>query len=407
MDGLFPYSPVRNETFTDLGRSTLIDRKPVIGGLDVAGPPSDIRRALRAQCPCLPGVYGMIDRDGDLIYVGMSRRLRGRLLTYFTKGPPEAKEQRVAAHTHRLIWEVADHEFAAQLRELELIRQWYPRFNSVGRPGRREVGYIYLTPTAAPNFRFGRRPPRNCRACWGPLPLTRQTRTAVTRINHLFLLRDCPDRAPIHFREQRTILAPAAHPACIRGQVGNCLAPCAGDRSRHDYFGAIAAARSFLDGCDKSILDRHEAAMHEAARQQDYELAAQQRDLWQSLSALWNQLDTLRVARRDLWGVDAFDGCSGRVWWAVIVSGSVVRVVPRPSSRRTARSCLQLIESTFTQPHVAAAEDFDQIRLVVSWYRQHGMRRAMMTPAAACEICSRLLEPSRQRPAVTVTQSSN
>ena len=45
---------------------------------------SDLKRELMRACPRVPGVYGMLDRTGDLIYVGKSKSLRSRLLSYFS-----------------------------------------------------------------------------------------------------------------------------------------------------------------------------------------------------------------------------------------------------------------------------------------------------------------------------------
>src|SRR3712207_6087092 len=39
--------------------------------------------AVRNDCPHASGVYGMFDDDGRWIYVGKSKRLRTRLLSYF------------------------------------------------------------------------------------------------------------------------------------------------------------------------------------------------------------------------------------------------------------------------------------------------------------------------------------
>ena len=41
--------------------------------------PRRLRKAMRAHCPRLPGVYGMLDACGELIYVGKARDL---LATY-------------------------------------------------------------------------------------------------------------------------------------------------------------------------------------------------------------------------------------------------------------------------------------------------------------------------------------
>ena len=393
MDGLFP-NPTATTIISDLGRSAFIRQQVMAESMDVGQQRIEVRRQLRDRCPRLPGVYAMVDPHGELIYVGMSSHLQDRLLTYFTKGPPDAKEQRVATHTHHLLWEVGDHDLTVRLRELELIRRWRPRFNSVGRPGRREIGFICLTSSEAPNFRFGRQPPRHGRPFWGPLPLTRRTRTAVTRLNHLFLLRDCPNRVPVRFTDQLTMLADDCQPGCLRGDVGTCLAPCAGDRGKESYLQCVADARSFLDGRDRKIIDRFEAAMHQAAAEQRYEQAATHRDTWQSLCALWDQLAMVRTAGSDHAGIHVLSGRSGKSWWALLAGGKVASILRQPSSKRAARQCRRLLDATFPAGDAALAknrgesDDYEQMRIVVSWYRQHPEFLSMvMPPDQALEIC--------------------
>ncbi len=65
------------------------------GTVSLDGDNRTVRRRLRAVCPSLPGVYGMIDRQGQLIYVGMS----GRSLD------PEKIEELLAKKKRKGIWE--------------------------------------------------------------------------------------------------------------------------------------------------------------------------------------------------------------------------------------------------------------------------------------------------------------
>jgi excinuclease ABC subunit C len=99
-----------------------------------------MRANLRAVCPLTAGVYGWINGAGELIYVGYSQALQTRLLTYFSDGERGGKERRVARHAVRLVWEAVGHPFAAQLRELELIRRFHPRLNRRGRNDRDRLG---------------------------------------------------------------------------------------------------------------------------------------------------------------------------------------------------------------------------------------------------------------------------
>src|SRR6266851_3368549 len=80
-----------------------------------------LRTQVRQQCPRRPGVYGMVSRKGEVIYVGKAKCLRARLLSYFRTKSRDPKAGRILAHTKYLVWEYAPSEFAALLRELELI----------------------------------------------------------------------------------------------------------------------------------------------------------------------------------------------------------------------------------------------------------------------------------------------
>ncbi len=347
MDGLFDNPRLAAAPFAGFGRPAWTPRAGATEMLELANDPALVRQTLRARCPGLPGVYGMIDDQAQLLYVGMSARLRDRLLTYFTKGRPEAKEQRIARRAARLVWEVGDHEFTAQLRELELIRQWRPRFNARHRPGRQEIGYVYFSTGAAPQLRAGQRVPASTRYCWGPLPLSRRIRAAVHRLNHLFQLHQ-----------------------------------------------NISAARALLDGCDDTLLARCETAMHDAASRREFELAATYRDTWQQLTLLSDQLKLLRSAQRDFWFVYPIQkvrggGTCATAKWIVIAGGKVVAVRSEPRSPAAARRGLHLLTATFdhrTPP--PAPEDIHQIRLVAAWFRQHpGERERVLSPDQAQAIC--------------------
>ena len=105
-----------------------------------------MRHGVRERCPKLPGVYGMLGKQGDLIYVGKAKSLRMRLMSYFRESR-DPKAGKILDHTHTLVWETVPDEFGALVRELELIRQHRPRFNVLGQPGHRRY-----TATALPAY---------------------------------------------------------------------------------------------------------------------------------------------------------------------------------------------------------------------------------------------------------------
>src|SRR5262245_66178237 len=130
MDGLF-----EKTCFTSFGASRYVGAVQLYG---VTGErPRTLRAGIRDACPPRPGVYGMVDDAGELIYVGKAKALRARLLSYFRTYSRDPKAGRILHRARAIVWELVPSEFAALLRELELIRRWRPRFNVAGQPRHR------------------------------------------------------------------------------------------------------------------------------------------------------------------------------------------------------------------------------------------------------------------------------
>ena len=373
MEGMLWQTTAAGEPFTAFGPSAYLLDQPNLEMLDVTMEQREVRRRLRALCPSSPGVYGMVDREGQLIYVGMSAKLCDRLLTYFTAGDEGAKEQRIAKHARRVIWETGAHEFSVQLRELELIRRWRPRFNRRGRLESDRCGYICLTTDEAPRFHAVRQPPRGARRSWGPVRTSRTLLAAIDRLNHVFRLRDCSRDIPVRFADQRTLFDQDWQAGCLRGSLASCSAPCAAGCSRPEYYRQIEQAVAFLDGKDRQVLERIESAMREASERHDFERAMGHRDALQELTYLSDQLQLLRDVARDYWFVYPIRSAGSSNLWNLIAGGDVVAVAPEPATKSERKALGALLEQTFMERDRQAPipfEKFDRVRLVASWFRQ-------------------------------------
>ena len=100
----------------------------------------------------LPGVYRMTSADGEVIYVGKSKSLRTRLLSYFRAQFPRDKGSRILREAATLEWEVLPNEFAALLRELRLIKQLRPRYNVSMKRDARHHAFVRVSRGPAPKF---------------------------------------------------------------------------------------------------------------------------------------------------------------------------------------------------------------------------------------------------------------
>src|ERR1700739_4950098 len=70
---------------------------------------------IRQDCPRRPGVYGMVDARGEVIYVGKAKSLRARLMSYFRPRSRDPKAGRILEAARRIAWELLPREFAALL----------------------------------------------------------------------------------------------------------------------------------------------------------------------------------------------------------------------------------------------------------------------------------------------------
>lgn len=351
-----------------------------------------LRARVRERCPRRPGIYGMLDRDGTLLYVGKAKCLRSRLLSYFREGSREAKAGRIIDQTRAVVWEFAPSEFAALLRELELIRRWRPSYNVLGLPGRQRFSYICLGRKPAPYLFLARQPTAEARAAFGPIPGSSRAAEAVRRLNDGFKLRDCTQAQKMRFAEQAELF-PILEPAgCLRYEIGTCVGPCAGYVTRAGYAKQVRAARAFLEGRDVGLLTGLERDMTTAAEALEFERAAALRDKLEPLRWLHERLVWLQQARDEHTFVYPLIGDDGRTLWYLIHRGRVCATVLEPNDPTSRRAARSAIEAAFPQrggPDGLVSQDqIDSIMIVAGWFRrQPDERTRILQPGDALALC--------------------
>lgn len=383
--------------FDGFGSSLFYGRARPLDELAVGVQRRTTRRRIRENCPARPGVYGMLDEAGQLAYVGQSKRLRQRLLSYFSRAA-DGKAKRIAATASRIVWETAPHELTAQLRELELIRRWRPRFNRRGMPGRRGQAYICLGRSPAPHAYLAAKPARTAEQVFGPVRAGRRTERALALVNDLLQLRDCPEPVTMIFRDQSELFDELRQPRCLRYDLGACLGPCFGGCSRRQYTAHVRQAAALFDG-DQKCHGRLAAELAAASEARRYEQAAILRDKLIDLQWLADELGRLRHARKEFSFVYPITGASGRPRWYLVRGGDVRGVVSRPEAAESAEKCLARLESVYG-PAVAIGEtpeDTEVVQLVSRWFRTQPQELARtIAVERAVEHCRSIL--AREHP---------
>ena len=351
---------------------------------------SEARKTFRQLCPNAPGVYGMWDPDGELIYVGKAKRLKTRLLTYFRARDDGDKAHRILSRAQTIGWEQTPDEFGALVRELELIRRWRPRFNVQGQPGRASRGFICLGRAPAPYFYLAATPSRRTLATFGPVRMGGKSREAVRRLNDLFRLRDCTNERTMAFADQRELFLVEREGPCLRYEIGTCLAPCIGACTRRQYSARARSAKDFLSGKDVRLLDRIRGEMQTASLHQQFELAAHLRDTCELLEGLISNLERLKHVRAEYFFVYPVATHDAAEAWYLIRGGNVIQCIQAPGCNRSAAQASRAIERVFAGKENLGpiADDYSETLLTAAWFRRHPREiEQVLAPALALQRC--------------------
>jgi excinuclease ABC subunit C len=255
-----------------------------------------LKSGILERVPRTPGVYGMIDAVGRLLYVGKSKLLRNRLLSYFLPGSKDEKAGRILQHARSIVWETQPSEFAALLREQSLIRRWQPRLNVIGMPKRQQSAFLCLGRGPAEQFYVARQWDPTATSCHGPFFGANQLFRAVEVLNRFYLLRDCSQKTPTHLSNQLTLFPIESRPGCLRAELGTCLAPCQQGVSSHRYAEQETRAQEFLQGDPHNMLEWLERDMNLAASRLHFERALRLREDLRIVRWLTKKLNQHRVA---------------------------------------------------------------------------------------------------------------
>ncbi|HEU4564253.1 MAG TPA: UvrB/UvrC motif-containing protein [Gemmatimonadaceae bacterium] len=334
-----------------------------------------MKEAVRSGATDRPGVYRMISEDGEIVYVGKSKRVRSRLLSYFRCAWPEEKGARILREAHAIEWDYEPSEFAALLQELRLIKRFRPRLNVAMKRDARHFAFIKVTRGAAAKLLVVRGASEDAAAYYGPFHGAQRVGEAVRELNDVLGLRDCALDLRMHFADQQELfqLTPRT-PGCIRFEVKKCLGPCVGGCSVAQYGERLALARAFLDGADDGPLETLRSQMLAHSDQLEFERAAILRDKLARLEELREQFMRFRFAVETLSFVYTVPGHEGDDRAYLIRRGRVRAECPAPRTPADQRHLDRLAADVFGPAERDTAQvpthEIDELLLLSSWFRR-------------------------------------
>jgi DNA polymerase-3 subunit epsilon len=258
------------------------------GAVRARGRPNFGKIRLADHLPEAPGVYLFRGRDGRVLYVGKSNRLRARVKSYFY-GDTRKKVEDLLAEAASVEGIVCATELEALVVEARMIREHEPKYNRRGKTWRR-YAYLRVDGTDAfPRIKVVREP-KGAGAFLGPFPSSPVARHAKEALEDAFPIRRCtrPMRATTRF-------AP-----CALADMGRCLAPCDG-RAAPERYGELVRSLISSLSTPGGLLGTLEARMRDLAEQERFEEAGLARDRLRALA------EALLRARQDAWLLGAGD----------------------------------------------------------------------------------------------------
>lgn len=219
------------------------------------------------QLPNLPGIYKMLDKQGQILYIGKAKSLKNRVSSYFIQTHNHPKTQALVERIADFELIITRGETEALLLEQNLIKEHRPPYNILLRDDKSYL-YIYLSADKFPRLAMGRGKSNHVsKKIFGPYPATNHAKELITLLQKMFQIRTCSN----------TEFANRKRP-CLEYQIKRCSAPCVGLIDETSYQLDIDNAVNLLSGNTQAIKEALITKMQTAADTLQFELAASYRD---------------------------------------------------------------------------------------------------------------------------------
>jgi len=236
------------------------------------------RELIRKKIPLVsnsPGVYRMLDKRGQVLYVGKAKNLPNRLKNYVLEKNQPIRIERMLALTNNLEIIITNSEAEALLLEANLIKKFKPKFNVLLRDDK-SFPYIFIEKNCDwPQLSKHRGKKNKNGYYFGPFASAGSANWTIKILQKVFLLRVCNDSV---FKNRNR--------PCILYQIKRCSAPCVNHLSKTDYSKLVSDAVLFLSGKLKNIQKKLSLEMEKSSEKMDYEKAAILRDRIKALTQI-------------------------------------------------------------------------------------------------------------------------
>jgi len=250
-----------------------------------------ITEILKDKLAILPDTFGCYiykDKNGEIIYVGKSKSLKKRVNSYF-RGAHDLKTTLLVSEIADIEFVVTKNELEALVLELNLIKQYEPKYN-IKLNDDSTYPYIQITNETHPRLIVTRQPKKKHGKVFGPFPSAYAAQETVKMLNKVYPLRMCAKMPKV---------------ACLYYHMGQCLAPCIKEIDVSIYDKIKDEIYNFLKGDTKSVVTYLKEMMSSASEKLEFEKAKEYRDLIEHIN---KTVEKQQISLNDFIDRDVF-GC--------------------------------------------------------------------------------------------------
>ncbi len=252
---------------------------------------NEVLKQKLATLPRKPGSYQMKDKSGAIIYVGKAINLKNRVNSYF-KGSHDYKTTKLVSEIADFDYIVTSSEKEALILEYNLIKEYDPKYNIIFKDDA-SYPYILLEGGDIPYCRYMRisKKTKYRGEIFGPFPDATAAMRTCDLINKVFATRKC-----------KTL----GKEVCLYYHMGQCLGYCKYDVDKIEMAEMKTKIRRFLKGDNTEVVFELKKVMQDYADKQEFEKAAEYRDLINDINYVTADRQTVQVNRKDSFDTFAY-----------------------------------------------------------------------------------------------------
>lgn len=228
------------------------------------------------KIPAEPGVYKMLTRKNDILYIGKAKNLHDRVNSYFYHNTSHTgKVRKLIRQVYKVDYELTGSELSALILESSLIKHHKPQFNSAIKRHKRFPFIKIDTKNKFPKIEKTFEIKLDNAKYYGPFRSNYTVDSLLDRIDKTFFLRKC---------KEKYLQVSKNHSVCMYHDIKQCKAPCNLSQPHADYLKEVKKVINFLESeASPGALRSLEKKMQDLSNDLQFEEASVVRDRLEDL----------------------------------------------------------------------------------------------------------------------------